>query len=56
MQNNIGSKYIPVTRFHIKDNMHVTDAAVMCTILSESKQFGHNPTIAKEHTDRNGRN
>ena len=28
MQNNIGSKYIPATRFHIKDNIHVIDAAL----------------------------
>lgn len=52
----IGTIYIPVTIFQIREIVAVIPAATICAILSDSRYLGFNPTTPRATEDKNGRN
>lgn len=52
----IGTIYIPITIFQIKEITAVTPAAIICTTLSDPRYLGFNPTTPRATEDKNGRN
>jgi len=52
----IGIIYIPTTIFQINERRQVTQEAIICIFLSESKYCGQSPTIESEIIDKKGRN
>ena len=56
INNRIGTIYIPVTIFHIREIVAVTPVAIICATLSDPRYLGFNPTIPKATEDKNGRN
>lgn len=52
----IGTTYQCISKHHTNDIIQDTAAAMICTVLSDSKYLGNAATANRDITERNGKN